>query len=93
MLNPTTLALLLGAIIFIGLCITYYLYARIIKMRTHVEEALGNIDAQLQQRFDLLPNILKLAKRFMDHESTLFEEMHLIFQIIDTLNLPEKKHI
>ncbi|WP_323796537.1 LemA family protein [Nisaea sp.] len=56
------------AIIFIGL---YFWYASIISRKNKALEALSSVDVQLQKRFDLVPNILKLAQRFMDHEKEL----------------------
>lgn len=56
------------AIICIGL---YFWYASIISRKNKALEALSSIDVQLQKRFDLVPNILKLAQRFMDHEKEL----------------------
>ncbi|WP_028466442.1 LemA family protein [Nisaea denitrificans] len=56
------------AIICIGL---YFWYASIISRKNKALEALSSVDVQLQKRFDLVPNILKLAQRFMDHEKEL----------------------
>lgn len=56
------------AVICIGL---YFWYASIISRKNKALEALSSIDVQLQKRFDLVPNILKLAQRFMDHEKEL----------------------
>jgi LemA protein len=75
MIDPTTLLIAASVVVIATLGLTYHLYAVIIKKRNRVLEALSNIDAQLQLRFDLLPNILKVAKRFMEHESSLFQEI------------------
>lgn len=53
----------------------YVWYATIVTRRNRVEEALGGIDVQLQQRHDLIPNVLEIAKRFMGHEKQLLEEI------------------
>lgn len=52
--------------------ILYGWHAAIVSRRNAVAEALGGVDAQLQQRHDLIPNVLAIAKRFMQHESDLF---------------------
>lgn len=52
----------------------YSWYVAPIKRRNQVREALGSVDVQLQKRHDLLPNILKLAKKFMAHEKELMEK-------------------
>ncbi len=65
------------AVVFIGLfcSIIYSLYASLIKKRNKYEEALSSIDVQLKKRYDLIPNILTIAQKFMDHESELMKEV------------------
>ena len=53
----------------------YLWYASIVRRRTRVFEALAGIDVQLQQRHDLIPNVLTIAKRFMEHERGLLAEI------------------
>jgi len=55
----------------IPLAIGYCWYIQIIRRRNAVEEALATIDTQLRQRFDLIPNILRIAAKYMEHEQTL----------------------
>jgi LemA protein len=58
-----------------GLILLYAWYAAIVKRRNRVGEALAGIDVQLQQRHDLIPNVLVIARRFMDHEQTLLSNI------------------
>jgi LemA protein len=53
----------------------YLWYAAIVRRRNRVAEALAGIDVQLNQRHDLIPNILAIARRFMEHEKGLMEEI------------------
>lgn len=53
----------------------YGWYATIVKRRNRVVEALAGIDVQLQQRHDLIPNVLVIARRFMEHERGLLGEI------------------
>lgn len=53
----------------------YLWYAAIVRRRNRVLEALGGIDVQLQQRHDLIPNVLTIARRFMEHERGLLAEI------------------
>jgi LemA protein len=53
----------------------YAWYAAIVTRRNRVSEALGGIDVQLQQRHDLIPNVLTIARRFMEHERSLLTEI------------------
>ncbi len=50
---------------------SYAWYATLISRRNKVREALGLIDVQLLKRHDLIPNVLKLAEKFMSHENEL----------------------
>ncbi len=50
-------------------------YVKIIQCRNKVREALGSIDVHLKQRLDIIPNILKMAQKFMAHERSLLEEI------------------
>ena len=68
------MAWLLGLIVVVAVAL-YAWYAIIVTRRNRVSEALAGIDVQLQQRHDLIPNVLTIARRFMDHERTLLEEI------------------
>ncbi|MBT5074634.1 MAG: LemA family protein [Kordiimonadaceae bacterium] len=53
----------------------YMLYARLIGLRNKNLEALSSIDVQLKKRHDLVPNILTIAKKFMDHEEEVLTKV------------------
>lgn len=55
--------------------ILYLLYAGLIKKRNAALEALSSVDVQLKMRHDLIPNILAIAKKYMEHERTLIERV------------------
>jgi LemA protein len=61
-----------AAILAAGL---YVWYVAIVRRRNRVLEALAGIDVQLQQRHDLIPNVLVIARRFMEHESSLLQNI------------------
>ncbi|MDS4074227.1 MAG: LemA family protein, partial [Defluviicoccus sp.] len=65
-------AILIGAIA-LALVIGYLWYATIVARRNKVNEALGSIDVHLRQRHELIPNVVRLAGRFMEHERGLME--------------------
>jgi LemA protein len=67
----------IGTWIVVGLVLAglYGWYATIVRRRNRVTEALSGIDVQLQQRHDLIPNLLTIAKRFMEHERALLAEI------------------
>lgn len=69
MQSSTILLILVGVAIIGG----YAWYVSLITRRNEVREAMGSIDVQLRKRFDLLPNIVALAQKFMTHERELLE--------------------
>ncbi|MDX5365239.1 MAG: LemA family protein [Alphaproteobacteria bacterium] len=66
----STILLVLAAAVLVG---GYVWYVSLITRRNEVREAMGSIDVQLRKRFDLLPNIVALAQKFMTHERELLE--------------------
>ena len=62
-------------IIIVIALFAYMLYARVIRLRNRTLEALSSIDVQLKKRHDLVPNILKIAKKFMDHEEAVLSKV------------------
>lgn len=56
----------------------YVWYVVIISRRNAVLDALSGIDVQLKKRHDLIPNVLSIAKRFMQHEQQLLEAITTI---------------
>lgn len=70
----TALWVVLGFIALI-LIVAYAWYASLIGRRNQAQQALSSIDVELNKRHDLLPNIVKLAQKFMTHERSLLEEL------------------
>ncbi len=67
--------MILTAIALVLIVFLYNLYSSLIKKRNKVLEAYSGIDVQLKKRYDLIPNILTIASKFMDHEKNLLEEI------------------
>lgn len=59
----------------VGAAALYFWYVAIITRRNKVREALSSVDVHLNQRHDLIPNIVSLAGRFMEHERALLAEV------------------
>lgn len=53
----------------------YSWYVSIIKRRNEAQSALSSIDVQLRKRYDLVPNIVRLAQNFMTHEKDLMNRL------------------
>ena len=72
MLGITAIIVILGVIVLIAL---YGMYVALIQKRNKVKEAMGGIDVQLNKRYSLIPNILTIANKFMEHERGLMEDI------------------
>lgn len=66
---PIVILLVLAVVIF------YFAYAGLIRKKNAVQEAFSGIDVQLTKRHDLIPNVIAVAEKFMDHEKTLLKEI------------------
>jgi LemA protein len=64
--------LVIVGVVLLGL---YALYASIVTKRNRVAEALASIDVQLTQRHDLVTNVLAIAKRYLEHERGLMDDV------------------
>lgn len=72
--SMSTLTLIL-IIIAVLLLLLYPMYVRLIQLKNKTKEAMSGIDVQLKKRYDLIPNILTIAQKYMEHERGLFDEI------------------
>lgn len=66
--------IILVIVIFIILLIIS-IYNSLVTLRQRVRNAWGQIDVQLQKRFDLIPNIVNTVKGYMSHEKGILEKV------------------
>lgn len=64
--------IVIGAAMVAG---AYAWYATLVARRNKVREAMSSVDVHLNQRHELIPNIVKLAGRFMEHERELLTDV------------------
>lgn len=69
-----TALILLGVIAVIGLMVAST-YNNLVRLRNNRENAFANIDVQLKQRYDLIPNLVNTVKGYAAHESETFEKV------------------
>lgn len=69
------LLVVIGFIVVVPSGMLYFYYVRVIKNKNQVLEALSGIDVQLRKRYDLIPNILTIAQKFMEHEKEIFSKI------------------
>lgn len=48
-------------------------YNSLVNLRNRVKNAWAQIDVQLKRRHDLIPNLVEVAKRYMEHEKETLE--------------------
>jgi len=51
------------------------IYNAIIKAKNSVKESFSAIDTVLQNRYDLIPNLVKIVKQYMQHEANVLKEV------------------
>lgn len=65
---------ILGLIVFVGF-VVMMIYNRLVALRQTREQAFADIDVQLKQRFDLIPNLLETVKGYASHEKEVLENV------------------
>ena len=48
-------------------------YNRLIRLKNVIANAFGQIDVQLKRRYDLIPNLVEAAKKYLSHERETLE--------------------
>ncbi len=68
--------MIVSLVVLLGLLfLSYTFYVSLIQKKNKAKEAFSGIDIQLKKRYDLIPNVLQIAKKFMEHERGLLEEI------------------
>jgi LemA protein len=63
----------LAAVIAVIVLVVIGIYNRLVGLRQGVRQGVADIDAQLRQRHDLIPNLVETVKGYASHESETFE--------------------
>ena len=67
--------LIVLAIVIILVIIVISAYNRLVRLRNNRENAFADIDVQLRQRHDLIPQLVDAVKGYMKHERELLTEI------------------
>ncbi|HRA13799.1 MAG TPA: LemA family protein, partial [Giesbergeria sp.] len=67
-----------AAWIVLGLVVVVALWAvsaynRLVELRNRIANAFGQIDVQLKRRYDLIPNLVEVARGYLQHEASTLE--------------------
>ena len=69
-----TLIILIAAVVLIALAVLL-LYNRMVSRRNNVDNSWAQIEAALQRRHDLIPNLVEAVKGYAKHEQKTFEDV------------------
>lgn len=66
-----------GVIIFLVFLIIVIIifFNKIVRLNNNVKKSKSGIDVYLQQRFDLIPNLVEVTKQYMNYESDILEKI------------------
>jgi len=62
----------IGVLAVVGLW-AVAVYNRLVELRNRIANAFGQIDVQLKRRYDLIPNLVEVARGYMQHEAATLE--------------------
>ena len=68
------LIIVIGAVVLVGLAVLL-LYNRMVSRRNNVDNSWAQIEAALQRRHDLIPNLVEAVKGYAKHEQKTFEDV------------------
>lgn len=71
----TTTIIIIIAIVAIIVFWVIGIYNNLVRLRNNRENAFANIDVQLKQRHDLIPQLVATVKGYATHEKTLLENV------------------
>jgi LemA protein len=69
------IVLLFLGIIFLLILMAVSIYNRLVRLRNNREQAFADIDVQLKQRHDLIPQLVDAVKGYMGHERGVLTEI------------------
>ena len=67
--------IIVGIVLVIIVIALISIYNKLVTARQRVKNGWGQIDVQLQRRFDLIPNLVESVKGYMAHESSVLEKV------------------
>jgi LemA protein len=71
--NPLWILIGLVVLALLSLPILAGIYNRLVTLRNRFRNAFAQIDVQLKRRYDLIPNLVEVAKGYMKHERETLE--------------------
>ncbi len=82
----------IGVVVFLGL-VLLILYNGLVSKKNACENAFASIDAMLQKRYDLIPNLVASVQGYAKHEQTVFSEVTRLRAEAMQGNLPSDRKV
>jgi len=67
--------IVIGVVFFLPIVYVVLTYNTLVALRNHIRDAWGNIDTELNRRYDLIPNLVATVKGYAAHEKEIFERV------------------
>lgn len=70
--------IIIGAVIVVGVVFAamyFGTYNNLVELEVTVDERWGDVEAVLQRRFDLIPNVVDAAKLYIEYEGSILENI------------------
>jgi LemA protein len=68
-----TTLIIVGVILIVLIAWSVSIYNKLVALRNRFKNAFAQIDVQLKRRYDLIPNLVEVAKNYMKHERETLE--------------------
>ncbi len=87
----STSAIIILAVIVVVVLWAIGVYNSLVSMRQRVNQAFADVDVQLRQRHDLIPNLVETVKGYAAHERGTLEEVVKARNAAMTAQAPEQR--
>lgn len=67
--------IIIAAVVGFAVVLVIGIYNRLVGLRQNVNQGVADIDAQLRQRHDLIPNLVETVKGYASHEQETLEQV------------------
>lgn len=69
------------------------IYNRLVRLRNTTDNALAQIDVQLKRRYELIPNLVEVARKYLQHESETLQAVIAARNQADSMRQQWQKNI
>ncbi|MGE8552342.1 MAG: LemA family protein [Chryseobacterium jejuense] len=90
-MNQTVAIILLALLAVAVISFLINLYNKLVLLKFNVDKAYSNIDVVLKQRADEIPNLVSVAKNFMNYEKDILTKLTELRTVYNTTTDSDKK--